>query len=154
MRDSVKKVIHITLLFVILLSLLTIGQWIRFLQTPLLSNENPRTFIFHEGSSVKTLAHQLHAEGLLKHPLFFVLLTQLTGRSRNLQAGEYELSPGTKPIQLIDQLSGGKVILREFTLVEGWTFEQVINALDKNPYLVHALKKSTHDTHYAKIRND
>ncbi|MCK4609255.1 MAG: endolytic transglycosylase MltG, partial [Gammaproteobacteria bacterium] len=53
------------------------------------------------------------------------------------------IEPGTTPIQLLNKLVSGDVILRSFTIVDGWTFHDMINALEQNPSIVHTLKGLT-----------
>ena len=39
------------------------------------------------------------------------------------------------PLGLIDLLVSGKVVQHSLTLVEGWTFRQMMDAVDADPYL-------------------
>ena len=56
---------------------------------------------------------------------------RLSGNSRNIKAGSYELTPGTTPRSLLEKLVRGEEALRAVTLVDGWTFRQVRQALKK-----------------------
>ena len=58
-----------------------------------------------------------------------------SGKARDIKAGSYELAPGITPTQLIDVLVQGKQALRKVTLIEGWTFKQVRQALAQAPDL-------------------
>ncbi|MFM9880983.1 MAG: endolytic transglycosylase MltG [Burkholderiaceae bacterium] len=60
---------------------------------------------------------------------------RLSGQSRLIKAGNYEIEPGTTPRQLLGKLVRGEESLRALTLVEGWTFRQVREALAKTEYL-------------------
>lgn len=52
-----------------------------------------------------------------------------SGKARDIKAGSYELAPGITPTQLLEVLVQGKQALRKVTLLEGWTFKQVRQAL-------------------------
>jgi UPF0755 protein len=52
-----------------------------------------------------------------------------------LQAGEYLLVPGITPADFLRLLETGDVIRYRFTLVEGWTYQQVVDALYADPVL-------------------
>ena len=54
---------------------------------------------------------------------------RLSGQSRLIKAGSYEIVPGTSPEALLDKLVRGEQALRSVTLVEGWNFRQVREAL-------------------------
>lgn len=56
---------------------------------------------------------------------------RLSGQSRQIRAGSYELDRQTTPRSLLQKLVRGEEALRSVTLVEGWTFRQVRDALAK-----------------------
>ena len=72
---------------------------------------------------------------------------RVSGQARQIRAGSYELAPGTTPASLLQKLVRGEETLRAVTLVEGWTFRQVQEALrraeqlrpDSAPYSAQGL---------------
>ena len=56
---------------------------------------------------------------------------RLSGKSRLIKAGNYELEAGLTPHRLLTKLTRGEEALRALTLVEGWNFRQVRAALAK-----------------------
>lgn len=97
--------------------------------------------VFSPGSSVHHLLLELQNQGYMTHPRFFLLLAYFKGATNKLKTGEYEFDPGTTPGQLLDQMLAGKCILHRFTIVEGWTFQQLINALNNLTTVKHQLKQ-------------
>ena len=61
--------------------------------------------------------------------LLFKMYIKFRGETKNLKAGEYFFQKGITPYQLIKKLVDGDVFLHEFTIIEGWTFNQMINSL-------------------------
>ena len=115
--------------------------WWSFLGTPLIAkNAQSQNFVFAEGSSVKKAALSLKQQGLIKYPIFFTLSVRLSGKEHNLQAGEYVIEPGMTPRDLIDKMVKGDVLLHSFTIVEGWTFSQMIDALNKEQNVKHTIQ--------------
>jgi UPF0755 protein len=115
-------------------------NWVHFIKTPLLSVERkPITFLYKKGTSVKRLAFDLYKLDVTKHPGFFWTLAHLSGSWRALQPGEYIIVPGIKPMQLLQDMLKGEKNLHAFTIVEGWTFQQLFKSLADNPYIVHTL---------------
>lgn len=98
-----------------------------------------QNFIFDEGSSIKKAANDLKEKGLIEHPMFFVIYVRLQGKDRSLQAGEYSIDPGMTQLDLIKKMVKGEVILHNFTIVEGWTFAKMIEALNSNPNVKHTI---------------
>ncbi len=91
------------------------------------------------GGSTASLARDLEARGILKKPLYFRLLARQEGKASGLKAGEYRIPSDTTPLALLELLGSGRVIQHRFTLVEGWTFNQVLSALQANDKIRHTL---------------
>ncbi len=81
------------------------------------------------GSSARDVARQVAATGVQVQPELLYWWFRLSGKSRNIRAGSYELGHGTTPASLLQKLVRGDEALRTVTLVEGWTFRQARQAL-------------------------
>ncbi|OYU44800.1 MAG: aminodeoxychorismate lyase [Burkholderiales bacterium PBB4] len=71
---------------------------------------------------------------------------RVSGEARKIKAGSYELDRKTTPRSLLAKLVQGDEALRAVTLVEGWTFKQVLAALAKAPSLEAQAGKLSVDT--------
>lgn len=91
-------------------------------------------------TSLRGVAVQLHAQGALPHPLDLVLLARLRGDANAIRAGEYLVEPATSVAGLLELLKSGRVVMHSLTLVEGWTFRQVLQAVAQATALRHTLK--------------
>lgn len=85
------------------------------------------------GTSLIQLARTMTERGLLDHPYYFLLMAYLSGDQQRIKAGDYAIAPGIRPAGLLARLVAGQVIEYRITLLEGWTFRQALEALDKNP---------------------
>ena len=81
------------------------------------------------GASARGVAEALVAAGVDTPALALHLAFRASGESRRIKAGSYELEPGATPQSVLDKLVRGDQALRQLTLVEGWTFRQVLAAL-------------------------
>lgn len=115
-----------------------VAHYHRFLETPLNSTQTIH-IVFEPGSSVHHLVADLQKQGAMSHPRFFLMLAYVKGATNKLKTGEYQFDPGTTPGQLLDQMLAGKAIFHRFTIVEGWTFQQLISALNNLPTVKHQL---------------
>lgn len=95
------------------------------------------TYVLSPGTSTKSLAYELHARAIIEHPKLFAFLVQLEGHAKHLQSGEYQFKSGISVQGLINKLASGDVAKHEFTIVNGWTFKQLRQVLNNNPYLIH-----------------
>ena len=83
------------------------------------------------GVSAREVANTVVQAGVSVDPLLLHAWFRLSGQSRQIRAGSYELDRAATPISLLQKLVRGEEALRSVTLVEGWTFSQVREALRK-----------------------
>lgn len=113
----------------------------RFARTPL-QVERPEMIQVAAGSSLQRVLEDWHRRGWLNRPrdrYWLRLRLRLVSDPSPIQAGEYQLRPGLSLLAAIAQLQRGEVHQYEFTLLEGWRFSQVRQALAGAPALVHKL---------------
>ncbi len=102
--------------------------------------EQPVVVAFDSGSSIHALGKQLQQQGLLDHPRLFRLWTRTQDIDTRLKAGEYELQPGDTLASLLDKMLRGEVKQYSITLVEGWNFKQMMQAINAHPQIRHTLE--------------
>ncbi len=68
------------------------------------------------------------------------LFFRLSGQSRALRAGSYEINQGDTALDLLRKLSRGEESLKAVSLIDGWTFRQFRAALNKAEGLKHDTK--------------
>ena len=95
------------------------------------------------GSSLSRVAIELAEAGYLPSPTLFKLWARLKGAENSIQTGEYELHSGITPAQLLDKIVHGESVQYRITLVEGWTFQQALNALWSAGNIRSSLNNST-----------
>ncbi len=81
------------------------------------------------GAAASAVAEQLRLQGVISSPRLFAGWARFTGSADRLQAGEYQLLPGQSMADVLDLLVAGRVKLHGFTIVEGWTWREVRDAL-------------------------
>ena len=117
----------------------------RFLRTPL-HLAKPQLVRLKQGMSMRAFGHKLAAEGVLAGSMdarYLDWYSRISGKANHLKAGEYQLTPGMKPPALVSLLVSGHVYEYRVTIVEGWTFQQMMNAVEHAPGIKHTL---IHDT--------
>lgn len=121
-----------------------------FLDTPLTLSEE-QVFAIEPGSSLQAVAQRLQRQGLLEDARYFRWMARLKGVAGRIQAGEYLLQPGTTPPQLLEQMVVGKVRQHAITVVEGWTFAEMLQQVHASDYLRHSLKGLSPEAVMARI---
>jgi UPF0755 protein len=84
----------------------------------------------------QTVAAALEREGVISHPMLFVIGVQLSGDKEAMKAGEYLFKQRASLNEVIDTLVSGKSVLHTITIPEGWTSEQVAQRLRDSDVLV------------------
>ena len=107
----------------------TLFSEIALLSAESLSGLTPVKIEVMAGSSLTRVAAELSEAGYLPSPAMFKLWARLQGAENSIQTGEYELHSGITPAQLLDKIVRGESVQYRITLVEGWTFQQALNAL-------------------------
>lgn len=87
------------------------------------------------GMSAREVANTVTQAGASVNPVLLHVWFRLSGQSRQIRAGSYELDRTATPVNLLQKLVRGEEALRSVTLVEGWTFRQVREALRKADHL-------------------
>jgi UPF0755 protein len=119
------------------------GSLTGFLHSPMSAEHAQFEYVVEPGASIRHIGSQLHARGVLREPFYWELYARLTGVATRIKAGEYRIHPYHSPAQLLEQLTNGRVVQYSFTLIEGWTFEQLRAALASHPVLVATLQDAT-----------
>jgi len=89
------------------------------------------------GASVRGIADQLVAAGVLTEPYSFLLTVKLTGSGGQLQAGDYALNTPLQVMSLIDILKHGTFDQFKLQLIEGKTFADFRQKLAQMPGIRH-----------------
>ena len=114
----------------------------------------PIEFSINPGSGVAASAQQMAAAGVPVNPTLFVLLARLTGDAGRIKAGSYELKPNTSPRRLLSQLVRGEFAQEAVTIIEGWSFKQMRQAISSHTRLKHDTVKLTDAELMAKISTE
>ena len=112
----------------------TVATW---LFSPLSLRKATLDVAIEPGTSVRQMAELLVKEGVDTEADWLWLWFRLSGQSRLLKAGNYELQRGITPYDLLNKIAAGDEDLRRLSLIEGWTFKQFRDALNKASDLKH-----------------
>lgn len=120
--------------------LLMLGAvWVRSVMHAPLGNSVSETFTVESGASAAAVANRLQERGFLQQPRVFTLWARLSGDAGRLKAGEYQIEAGTTAAGLLSQLVEGNVQLYPVTLLEGWTWRDLRDALQASDVLTLTL---------------
>ena len=92
-----------------------------------------------QGSAFVTVSRELEQSGVIGSARLFSWYGRLTGDAAKIRAGEYAFEPGLTHASLLEKLVKGEVRLYSFTIVEGWTFRELLAAMSNHDVLDSSL---------------
>ena len=124
--------------FIVVVAILATGAFVYWAQQPIIEiGQAPIKFSVPAGSSVRGSMQQIANAGVPVNPSLLAWLARLTGKASKLKAGSYDLKPGSTPLYLVEQLVRGEFAQESLVIIEGWTFQQMRQAIAAHPALKH-----------------
>ena len=133
MKSLLARFVVVIALTALLLGMVLGAEYRSFLNRPLVLPPEGIDLIIKSGSSYMSMVRQLNQRRISSTSWHWRLLQKL--EPRLIRAGEYHLEPGLLPRTWLDKLAAGDVIVHHFTIIEGWTFRQLRDALAAEPLL-------------------
>jgi UPF0755 protein len=118
------------LLLLVAVAAAAIGWW---LERPLPLPSSPYAFEVRPGATLRQVARELAAAGVVPGELPLVALARLRGVDRTIKAGNYEIGEGITLPELVAKLTQGDATQIAITIVEGARFADVKRALAADP---------------------
>lgn len=92
--------------------------------------QTPVNVVIEKGTSLQGIANALRDGGAIDNPYIFVFGARVSHAQSDLKAGEYEITPGMSPRDIMIKLKKGDVVARRVTLREGLTSFEVVQILN------------------------
>lgn len=108
------------------------GQLSRGYIDPVDSKDStPITFQVKSGDSLTRVSNNLKNQNLIRNRSVFKYFSDFMGFGQKIQPGDYTLSRNMTIQQIADQLTrgDGKPLVRNITIIPGWTIEQIAEYL-------------------------
>jgi UPF0755 protein len=122
---------------VLMLAVLLLGASAYYVTRPLDTPVLPFDFSLQPGSSLSSFAKQLKKDGVIDDAQVFVLLGRSMGLSTQIKHGNYQIDKPVSMYELLEIVSKGRVAQSDMTVIEGWTFKQLREALNAMPKVRH-----------------
>jgi UPF0755 protein len=125
---KVKKLLTISSAVFFLLLLIVFGAYLDLLfyaGRPGPGGGQQTIFRVERGQSLQVIAENLHRRGLIPHTYKFRILARVKGADKSIHTGEYLLSAGMPPRQILEMMAAGRVRLHKITVPEGYRLQQI-----------------------------
>ena len=88
-------------------------------------NGPPQKFRVAQGESFYSVSDRLQKEGHILSAGRFRILARLHNADRSIRPGTYLFYPGRPPLDLLDDLVQGRLLMHRLTIPEGWRLQQI-----------------------------
>ena len=136
-----RRFVAVGVILLLLASTSIAGLWqgyLQFLQSPLNIETGGLVINVEPGASIRSVVAELERRSVTQAHWHWRLLVRL--QPLVIKAGEYLLVPGMSAPDLLQLLASGKVVSYRFTIVEGWSLQQLLAELGKDPVLQHSVQ--------------
>ncbi len=140
---SLKRLVWVVLAGLLLAAALFSWMAWAWLEQPLQAPDGGAEVVVPSGSSARSVARAVERSGVQVSAQALFVWMRLSGTDRSIQAGTYLFEAGLTPRELVSKMVRGEQALVSLTLLEGWTFSQVRQALAAHPHLTQTLTGST-----------
>jgi UPF0755 protein len=134
-----KKIFWYGLLLAILGAAIAAGAARHWVYSPVKLDASPIDYTVEPGTSPRSIARLMNRKGIHVNETGFVLLARLSGLAKGLKAGAYETQTGDTPWKLLERMANGDMTQARLTLVEGWTYKRIRQALRDDPNVKQTL---------------
>ena len=100
---------------------------------------NSFELVVESGDSAQIIGEKLENLSLKTGPVSFSFFSRLFGLHKNLKTGVYHIRESESIASILTRISRGEGIHASITLIEGWTFEEVMKAIQKHPHITKTL---------------
>lgn len=132
MKSLKSLLISLVLLVAAAAVALAAGAWY-WVHNPAALDSERIVFKVEPGNGLRAVAQTMNRAGIHLQEDAFVLLGRITGHDTAVQAGAYEALRGDTPLALLERMARGDMVQTRLTLVEGWTYDRIRQALREHP---------------------
>ena len=108
-------------------------DYLRFLDTPVNSEQWPLKVHVRKGTNFKALATDLFERKIITSSKYFTWYARSESLAQRIKAGRYAFDKGITPVGLLDKIVAGEVEQFVLTVIEGWTFRQMLTEIHGHP---------------------
>ncbi len=127
---------------ILLLAVLTVAAWLSWVVLiPVDLPQSPYKLTIGPNRTLGQVARALADEGVIRNRNIMMLLGRAQGMDRKIKAGLYQFNESVSMWNILQRLADGHPDEASLTVIEGWSFRQLRQAVDRNPDIVHEARE-------------
>lgn len=134
-----KKIIAVSVFVVAVLSAWLWSSYQQALNNNLSIETVAIDYSIKSGSSLSFVIYDLAKKNIINQPRYLLWYARMNGFSNKMKTGDYRLTNDLSTREFLNDIFSGKVIQYSLTVIEGWSFNQLLEAVHKHPHIKHTL---------------
>lgn len=131
----------ITLLLTLAIGI--VAAWVGYMHYPVIQDDHGVRFVVREGASFRAVSNDLSKRHIILSPLILEPFGYIQ-KYRIFKAGEYNFPKGSTPLSILHQIhTGTGLVYYIFTIVPGWNFKQIREALQREEHIQQTIPPLT-----------
>jgi UPF0755 protein len=158
LNNKLTKYIFLIMAILSIYILWQILQYNKFLDKPINLPKEGLVYNIKSGMTFIRVINDLESKKVIKNSRYLLWHARLSGSADKIRVGEFKIPFESTPRDLLSVLTSDKVISYSFTIIEGWSFEQLLTEIKNNEIIKHTTeglskqeimtKLSSYDIHY------
>jgi len=139
MRNSKRLILGVLGALVLLLGAVAAAAWWWLMERAVPMVSSTVDYVVETGMGPRHIARHMAEAGIEVHEDSFVLLARYAEADKRLRAGAYQAEAGDSLWDLLQRMVEGNMQQTRLTLVEGWSFAQMMRKIAEHPQIRHTL---------------
>lgn len=115
-------------------------SFLNYMKSPMLSNDSVVLIDVKPGMNADSVFRELESKIPTTNPLFLKIYGRLSGNLNDIKVGEYKITDKVRPADFWMMVTKGRSVQYSFTIIEGWNFKQMREALANSPNVVQTIQ--------------
>ena len=147
----IKKTIILSLFILVISSAWILSSYKNALNQTLELQSDNFDYSIKSGSSLSAIIYDLASKKIIKNPRYLLLYARLNRLSNKMKTGDYRLNKNMTTQDFLNNIFSGKVIQYSLTIIEGWSFKQLVEAINAHPHIKHTINNLSYSEIMSKL---
>ena len=139
----IKKIAFPIIFIAIILSTWILLSYQDALEEKLVVQNDGLDYSIKSGSSLTSVIYDLANKNIIKQPRYLLWYARLNGLSNKMKTGDYRLTNNKTAQEFLNDIFTGKVVQYSLTVIEGWSFNQLLVAINNHPQIKHTVSDNS-----------
>ena len=135
----IKKITFAVLLITVLSFAWIWASYQTALEKTLVIQNESLDYSIKSGSSLSSVIYDLANKDIIQQPRYLLWYARINGLSNKMKTGDYRLTSNHTAQEFLDDIFSGKVVQFSLTVIEGWSFNQLLEAINNHPQIKHTV---------------